>query len=208
MEQGSPEWHAARCGKVTASRVADIVRQVKSGGASAMRERYMGELIAERLTGVPAEGFASAEMERGNALEADAVAAYAFYGGVDCQTVGFVDHPAIPMAGASPDRLVGDVGLVEVKCPATHTHIETLLSGRVKPDYVIQMQWQLACTGRAWCDFVSFDPRLPEAMRMFVHRVPRDETEIRRLQIAVTAFQAELEDRLSQLRQRFQEAAE
>jgi putative phage-type endonuclease len=168
IEQGSPEWHAMRCGKVTASRVADVIRKTKTG-VSASRERYMGELIAERLTGVVQDGFKSADMQWGNDTEDQARTAYSFMRDVDLVPIDFVDHPTIPMSGASPDRLVGssasgpDVyGLVEIKCPATHTHIGTLISETIPTDYVTQMQWQLACTGRRWCDsFPSIQECLP-----------------------------------------------
>lgn len=206
IAQGSPEWHQLRCGKVTASRVADIVRQTKSG-VSASRQRYLGELVAERLTGVPNVGFKSADMEWGNATEADARAAYAFMHDALLSPVAFVDHPAIAMAGASPDHLVGDDGLIEVKCPATHTHIAQLLGAAVEPDYVKQMQWQLACTGRRWVDFVSFDPRLPPDLQMFVQRFDRDEVLIKSLEREVEIFLAEVDDTIKRLRRTYAEAA-
>jgi putative phage-type endonuclease len=205
IEQGSPEWHAMRCGKVTASRVADVIRKTKTG-VSASRERYMGELIAERLTGVVQDGFKSADMQWGNDTEDQARTAYSFMRDVDLVPIDFVDHPTIPMSGASPDRLVGssasgpDVyGLVEIKCPATHTHIGTLISETIPTDYVTQMQWQLACTGRRWCDFVSFDPRMPPNMQLFVRRVLRDADRIAELEAAVIEFQSEIDARLEKL---------
>lgn len=205
--QGSPEWHALRCGKVTASRVADIVRKVKGGGVSASRMRYLGELAAERLTGVPYEGFKSKDMEWGNATEELARNCYAFMRDAELTPVAFVDHPAIAMSGASPDRLVGADGLLEIKCPATHTHIETLLGAPVEPDYVKQMHWQMACTGSRWCDFVSFDPRLPEEMRMFVQRFERDDILIGTLEREVETFLAEVDDTINRLRRTYAEAA-
>jgi putative phage-type endonuclease len=198
VEQGSPEWHAMRCGKVTASRVADIMRRTKSG-ISATRERYMGELIAQRLTGIVPDGFKSADMQWGNDTEDQARTAYSFHFDIDLLPIDFVDHPTIAMAGASPDRMHGDEGLVEIKCPATHTHIATLLSEAIPPDYATQMQWQMACTGRSWCDFVSFDPRLPADMQLFVRRLMRDADRIAELESAVVQFQAELEARMEQL---------
>lgn len=203
VEQGSPEWHALRCGRVTASRVADIVRRTKSG-PSASRQRYLGELVAERLTGQPAGGFrTSADMDWGNATEPEASDAYCFYRGAKVQIVAFVDHPSISMAGASPDRLVGDDGLVEIKCPATHTHIATLLGEPVDADYLTQMQWQMACTGRQWCDWVSYDPRLPEEMRLHVGRVNRDADRIAELEAAVVAFIGEVDAIEAMLRQKY-----
>lgn len=199
IEQGTPEWHQLRCGKVTASRVADIMRKTKSG-VSASRQRYLGELVAERLTGAPTVGFKSADMEWGNANEDNARQFYAFMNDVTLETVAFVPHPTIEMAGASPDRLVGADGLVEIKAPAIHTHIETLLTGEIEPDYQKQMCWQMACTGRQWVDFVSYEPRLPENLRMFTKHVHRDEAAIKGMEAEVEKFLAEVEDTIHQLR--------
>lgn len=196
--QRSPEWHAIRCGKVTASRVADVIAKTKTGwGAS--RANYMAELVAERLTGVPAAGFSNAAMQWGTDMEPEARDNYAFVSDVDVQEVGFVPHPTIEMAGASPDGLVGDDGLVEIKCPNTATHIDTLISQDVAGKYVTQMQWQMACTGRAWCDFVSFDPRMPANMQLFMRRVPRDDAMIAELEAEVSAFLAELAEKVAKL---------
>jgi len=197
--QGSDAWLAIRLGKVTASRVADVVAKTKSGwGAS--RANYMAQLIAERLTGTPAESFTNAAMAWGNEKEPDARRAYEWQ--TDCSVVeiGFVPHPSIAMSGASPDGLIGDDGLVEIKCPNTATHIDTLLGQRVPEKYVTQMQWQMACTGRKWCDFVSFDPRLPEEMSLFVRRVERDDTRIAELEAMVSEFLAELDAKVAELR--------
>lgn len=207
IEQGSPEWHALRCGKVTASRVADIMRKGKSGAVSLSRQRYLGELVAERLTGTPHAGFKSADMEWGNATEEQARDCYAFLRDAELTAVAFVDHPKIDMSGASPDRLVGTDGLIEIKCPATHTHIDTLLGAVIEPDYIKQMQWQMACTGRAWCDFCSFDPRLPEELRLHVKRVPRDASLISELEREVEAFLAEIDDTIKRLTRSYAEAA-
>ncbi len=199
MEQGSAEWLAIRCGKVTASRVADVVAKTKTGyGAS--RANYMAELIAERLTGAPAERFTNAAMAHGTATEPEARAFYEFMTDEVVEQVGFVPHPTIAMSGASPDGLVGDDGLVEIKCPNTATHIDTLLGRTVPAKYETQMQWQMACTGRAWCDFVSYDPRLPESMRLFTSRIIRDDPLIAELTEEVTKFLAELEVKVAALR--------
>lgn len=199
IEQGSDAWKLLRVGKVTASRVADIMRKTKSG-VSASRQRYLGELVAERLTGVPTVGFKSADMEWGNANEDNARQFYAFMNDVTLETVAFVPHPTIEMAGASPDRLVGADGLVEIKAPAIHTHIDTLRTGEIDPDYQKQMCWQMACTGRLWVDFVSYEPRLPENLRMFTKRTHRDETAIKAMEAEVEKFLAEVEDTIHQLR--------
>jgi putative phage-type endonuclease len=206
IEQGSPEWHALRCGKATASRIADIVRKTKTG-VSAARERYMGQLIAERLTGAVADSFKSADMEWGTQTEAEARIAYEFHRNHPVEPIGFVMHPTIAMSGASPDGLTGHNGLIEIKCPSTHTHVATLLKRSVDPDYLIQMQWQMACTGRQWCDFASYDPRMPEHMRLWVHRVHRDHEHIEQLEVAVRAFLAELDDRVAELRASYPEPA-
>lgn len=204
IAQGSDEWRALRCGKVTASRVADILRKTKSG-VSASRQRYLGELVAERLTGVPYNGFKSADMEWGADTEEEARNCYAFLHDATLAAVAFVEHPTIAMCGASPDRLVGDGGLIEIKCPATHTHIETLTGADIAPDYIKQMQWQMACTSRSWCDYVSFDPRLPEEMRMFVKRVNRDDDLIGSVEKEVAAFLGEVAETIDRLRRTYGE---
>lgn len=200
IEQGSAEWHHIRCGKVTASRVADVMARTQKGwGAS--RYNYAAELIAERLTGVSAEGFTNAAMQWGTDQEPRARASYEFYAGVDVKQVGFVIHSQIPEAGASPDGLVGEDGLVEFKCPNTSTHIDTLVSQSIPGKYVTQMLWQMACTGRKWCDFVSYDPRLPENMQMFIKRIQRDDNAITEMKMAVIEFlTVEVEAKVDELR--------
>lgn len=202
IEQGTDEWKALRCGKATASRIADIMRKTKSG-VSASRARYMGELVAERLTGRPNESFKSADMEWGNVTEEEARNAYAFDRDAVLEAVAFVDHPHIPMCGASPDRLVVPDGLVEIKCPASHTHIATLLGAPIDPDYIVQMQWQMSCTDRKWCDWVSYDPRLPGEMALFVKRIHRDEAVIRELECEVSKFLDEVSTTVSKLTEKY-----
>jgi putative phage-type endonuclease len=205
--QGTAEWKALRLGKLTASRVADAVAKTKTGwGAS--RANLMAALIAERLTGVPQESFTNAAMQHGTETEPEARAAYSFYRDVDVAEVAFVEHPSIPMSGCSPDGLVGDDGLVEFKCPNTATHLDTLLGGTVPGKYITQIQWQMACTGRQWVDFVSYDPRLPEAMRLFIKRVERDNGKIAELTGDVKAFLAELDEKLAELRAKYDAKAE
>lgn len=196
--QGSAKWHAIRLGKVTASRVADVVAKTKTGwGAS--RANYMAELVAERLTGEAAASFTNAAMQWGTDKEPDARAAYEFRTDATVTEIGFAPHPTIAMSGASPDGLVGEDGLVEIKCPNTASHIDTLLGRTVPAKYITQMQWQMACTGRQWCDFVSFDPRLPESMRLFVRRVQRDDATVKDLERNVVEFLAEIEQKVSEL---------
>jgi putative phage-type endonuclease len=196
--QGSPEWFGVRCGKVTASRVADIIRRTKTG-FSTSRANYMAELVAEKLTGTPATSFTNVAMQWGTDNEPNARAAYEFKTANEVALLGFAIHPTIRDSGASPDGLVGADGLVEFKCPNTATHIETLLSGKIDPDYITQMQWQMACTGRQWCDWVSYDPRMPESLKLFVQRVERDQGRIDELEAAVLGFLDELAKKLAQL---------
>jgi putative phage-type endonuclease len=198
MQQNSPEWFAARCGKVTASRIADVVAKTKTG-VSAMRVNYMAELLAERLTGLPVEGFKSEAMKWGSEVEPEARAAYEFYRNQTVAEVGFVLHPNIDQSGASPDGFVGEDGLVEIKCPNTATHMDTLLGQSVPAKYINQMQWQMACTGRKWCDFASYDPRMPEHLRLFVKRVDRDDKRIKELETEVAGFLLEIAVKLSEL---------
>lgn len=202
LEQGSEAWKQARLGKVTASRIADMLAKTKTGwGAS--RANYRAQIVAERLTGQPGDSYTNAAMEWGNEKEAEAREVYQLITGSEVVEVGAVLHPEITMALASPDGLVGDDGLVEIKCPNTATHIETLLAEAVPGKYVFQMQFQMACTGRAWCDFVSFDPRLPADMQMFVKRVHCDDELIARYEQEVIVFLSEVGDtilKLSQMR--------
>lgn len=199
MDQRTDEWFQARLGKVTASRVADVMAKTKTG-YSASRDNYMAQLIVERMTGKPAESFSNAAMEWGTAQEPFARAAYEVAKSVMVEEVGFVQHPSIEQAGASPDGLVGDDGLVEIKCPNTATHIETLLSQAVPAKYLPQIQWQLACTNRQWCDFVSFDPRMPEGAQLFVKQVTIDRDYIAQMEQEVNKFLSEVDQKLSQLR--------
>jgi putative phage-type endonuclease len=201
--QNSPEWFAARLGKVTASRVADVAATTKSGfGAS--RANYMAQLIAERLTGTVAESYTNAAMQWGTATEPEARSAYEFRKDTTIELVGFVPHPKIAMSGASPDGLIGTDGLVEIKCPNVATHIDTLLGDEIDKKYLTQMQWQMACCPFSqWCDFVSYDPRMPEAMRLFVKRVQRDDLRIRELETTVTVFLDELEKKVAELTKRY-----
>jgi putative phage-type endonuclease len=206
IAQGSAEWFAVRCGKVTASRVADVIAKTKTGyGAS--RANYAAELIAERLTQSTAPSFTNAAMQHGVEQEPHARRAYADLMGVEVAEIAFVDHPEIAMSGASPDGLVGLDGLVEFKCPNTATHLDTLLSETVPGKYITQMQWQMACTGRAWCDFASFDPRLPPSMQLFVKRVDRDASLILDLETEVSAFLAEIDAKVAALTERYARAA-
>lgn len=209
VEQGSPEWLAMRVGKVTASKIADMLAKTKTGWGAG-RANYRAQLVAERLTGMVAETFTSSAMEWGTATEAEAKSCYAFIKGADVEPIDFAIHPTISMSGASPDGLVGTYGLVEFKCPNTATHIETLLGGSVPGKYRLQMMWQMACTNRHWCDFVSYDPRMPEDMRMFVRRLERCDQTIAELETEVRRFLVEIDETVAQLTAlyRIQQAAE
>ena len=198
MEQRTDEWFAARLGKVTASRVADVIATTKTG-YSASRANYMAQLVVERMTGKQTESYTNAAMEWGTNTEPLARAASEAEKGLLVDEIGLVDHPSIPMSGASPDGLVGDDGLIEIKCPNTATHIENLLSKSVDKKYITQMQWQKACTGRKWCDFVSFDPRMGEGLQMVVIRVDRDEDYIQMLETEIKKFLGEVESKIKQL---------
>ncbi len=195
-EQGTPEWRQMRCGWLGASQVHLAISRTKSGW-SASRENIMAQLIVERMTGIPTEGFSSSAMEWGTATEPQARAAYAFSRDVDVQECSFIRHPAINGTGASPDGLV-DKGGIEIKCPNTATHIDTLLNGTIDGKYRTQMLWQMACAGLEWVDFISFDPRLP-GLEMWVKRVERDDTAIKLLEEQVTEFLLELEKRMKKL---------
>lgn len=199
MEQRTDDWYAARLGKVTASRVADIVAKTKSG-YSTSRANYMAELVAERLTGKKGDSYSNAAMQWGTEQEPNARAAYESMKGVLVNEVGFVPHPRIDMSGASPDGLVNDDGLIEVKCPFTATHLDFLIGGEIPDRYMVQMQWQMACTERYWCDYVSFDPRLGEKMQMKIVRVNRDPLKITELEREVAQFLLELEQKISKLK--------
>jgi putative phage-type endonuclease len=198
MEQGTEAWFNIRIGKVTASRVADVLAKTKTG-YSTTRDNYMAQLVCERLTGQKGESFTNAAMQHGIETEPLARAAYEARYDVLVDEVGFVSHPTIEMSGASPDGLVGEDGLIEIKCPNTATHIETLLSESVPNKYYTQMQFQIACTGRKYCDFVSFDNRLPTELQMFVKRVPRDDMYIRLIEDEIVKFLGELDTKINQL---------
>lgn len=199
MEQGSTQWKAARLGRLTASRVADATDVLKSGKPGAKRESYMGELVAERLTGLVVERYQNDLMRHGTEQEPQARSLYEFMRDVDVELVGFVPHPTIAMAGASPDGLVGADGLIEIKAPSTMTHVKTLLAREIPEEYVKQIDWQMACTGRLWCDFVSYDPRLPPHLALFIKRRGRDEAAIAELEAQAREFLAEIDATVSSL---------
>lgn len=196
--QGSPEWFAQRMGRVTASRVADVIAKTKSG-YSTSRENYCVELALERLTGNRQESFSNDAMKWGTETEPLARAAYEAKTGAIVDEVGMVAHPTIAMSGASPDGQIDGDGLLEVKCPKSATHASTLLSGKPDNKYITQMMWQMSCTGRQWCDFVSFDPRFPQPLQLFQKRIDRDEDAIKALESEVVIFLSEVDAMVNKL---------
>ncbi len=200
--QLSEAWFAARRGKVTASRVGDVIAMTKSGWGAG-RAGYMAELITEILTGKTFERFQSEAMGWGVEKEPDARNAYMFFRDVEVLPAEFILHPRISESGASPDGLIGDDGLLEIKCPQTSTHIETLLNNTCSSRYITQMQWQMACTGRKWCDFASFDPRMPAHMQLFVRRFERNPKEIDQLEKDVVQFLKEMHAKIAALQEKY-----
>jgi len=200
IEQGTIEWHLQRLGKVTASRVADVLSKGKSG-ESASRKNYRTELVVQRLTGVPGDSFTSAAMEWGTTTEPLARVAYEAEMGVFVNQVAFIEHPTIANFGCSPDGIIGD-GLIEIKCPNSSTHIEYLTDDKPPSKYIPQMQCQMAVTGSKWCDFVSFDPRLPNDLQLFVVRLERDEEYIEAMETEVKKFLSEVEEMFTKLKER------
>lgn len=198
MEQRTQEWYAARLGKVTASRVADVVAKTKSG-YSTSRANYMAELICERLTKTKGESYRSPAMEWGVEQEPNARSAYEAETGLLVVETGFIPHPDIEWSGASPDGLIDADGLVEIKCPFTATHIDFLMTGAIPSKYETQMQWQMACTGRMWCDYASYDPRLPANMQLKIVRVPRNQIYISELEREISTFLLELDQKIQTL---------
>jgi putative phage-type endonuclease len=197
VQQRTDAWHQLRVGKVTASRVADIIAKTKTG-PSASRENYLAQLVCERLTGKPAESYSNAAMQWGTETEPFARAAYEARMDLLVTEVGFVDHPWIINSGASPDGLAAE-GMVEIKCPNTATHIETLLTRTVPAKYVTQMMWQMTCADRPWCDFVSFDPRLPEKHQLFIKRINYDPEMVNLLENSVIQFLGDVDLKIQQL---------
>jgi putative phage-type endonuclease len=193
LEQGTDEWKAARLGHVSASTVADVMSKGKTAGSeSETRKNYRLKIAAQRLTGDSGDGYTNAAMEWGTEQEPFARMAYEAARNVMVDKTGFWLHPTIPWVGVSPDGLVNDDGLVEIKCPNTTTHLEWVFAGKVPAKHVKQIQCQLWVMGRAWCDFVSYDPRLPERNRLFIVRVPRDDQLIAEMETEVVKFLAEV----------------
>ncbi len=198
MEQGTEEWLAERAGKVTASALSNVMMAKTTAGY----QNYMAQLICERLTGQPVETFKSAAMEAGTETEPQARAFYELETGFDVVECGFIPHATLANSGASPDGLIGDLGLVEIKCPQPAKHIKNLMGGTIDKAYRLQMQWQMACTGREWCDFVSFNPSFPDHLQLHISRVDADAEMQAEITEAVTSFLAEVDAKIRALEAR------
>ena len=205
IKQGTDEWHNARLAKVTASRLSAVMAKTKSG-YSATRKNYMMELICQKLSGQREESYTNTAMQRGNDLEPIARGAYEADKGVFVDEVGLILHPAEIDFAASPDGLVGNDGLVEIKCPNTATHVEFLQSGKIDNRYILQMYAQMLCTGRRWCDFVSFDDRLPEKLSFKCVRLDLDEGKASEILVEIKSFLSDLDDLERSLREMMNEA--
>jgi putative phage-type endonuclease len=202
IEQGTEEWHQQRLGKVTASNLHKVLAKTKTG-YGADRAHYMTQLVLERITGTTrAENYTNAAMQWGIEQEPFARAAYEAYKGVMVEEVGFMLHPTIEMAGASPDGLVGPDGMVEIKCPESATFLEALLSQTVAGKYYAQMQWQMRCAGRQWCDYVVYDSRFPQKLQLVIIRVNADDEWLKNAETEVIKFLAEVNEKVQALKQR------
>jgi putative phage-type endonuclease len=201
-EQGSAEWLDARRGKITASRIADVLDRLKKGGEGAGRRNYRIDLIAERLSGRSEDHYVSPEMVWGTDCEPMARTAYEMERNVMAETIGFVLHPTMDFSGASPDSLIESDGVLEIKCPKTTTHIKWMLAGVVPEEHQAQCLWVMACTERKWCDFISYDPRLPDGLKTFIVRMQRDDAQIAAIENEVVVFDSEVDVVCSDLRMR------
>jgi putative phage-type endonuclease len=207
IEQRTEEWFQQRLGKVTASRISDVIAKTKTG-VSTSRQNYLVQLVSERITGKKGDSFVNQAMLDGIERESAARELYERARGVSVTEVGFFDHPTIAMSGASPDGAVNAeeegkyVGLIEIKCPIETTHTNTLISKSVPSKYIPQMQWQLACTNARWVDFVSYNPNFPEELQLFVARVDRDDSYIiGQLEVEVVKFLEEVEQTILKLKE-------
>lgn len=199
LQQQTPEWLHMRCGIVTASRMCDVMAKLKRGGESAARYNYKKELVYENITGLTYDTYVSPAMEHGIENEPLARAAYEHDHGIEVADGGFFLHDEISKFGASPDGLIGEDGLLQIKCPTSAVHLETLLSGEIPEDYEWQMLAEMDCSNRQWCDFVSFDPRMPKHLRKFEKRFMRDEARIAEMRDEVCRFLLEVIDLIKKL---------
>lgn len=197
--QRSPEWYQLRAGKLTGSRAADMLAEIKKGEAAARRDLRV-QLACERLTGASQDnGYVSTEMLRGMEMEPHAIAAYEADTGAIVRSVGFLEHPELP-AGCSPDGLIGDDGLLELKCPKSATHFSYLRSRKVPTEYLRQITHHLWISGRQWADFVSYDDRFPAALQVLIVRVTRTDVDVTAYELAARLFLSEVEKEVEAVR--------
>lgn len=199
IEQGSPEWLMARLGKITASKVAEVLAVTKNG-PSERRTKYLWQLVSERLTGDFTRTYTNDAMLWGIENEPIAREFYEALNDVKVEQVGLYVHPRFDFAAASPDGLVGDDGLIEIKCLTTVNHIRAIYDNQPPKDYLPQVHWQMACTGRQWCDLTLFDPRVPLEMQLHTFRIERDDEEIEKMEDHVLTFNGEIEGIIAKLR--------
>lgn len=199
--QGSPVWLKARCGRITASRLCDVLATRKDGKEAAKRRDYKMDLIAERLTGISEDNWVSADMDYGTENEPMARMAYELAFDVLVDQIGFAIHPALEYSGASPDALVGKDGVLEIKVPKTTTHLEWKMASVVPEEYVPQMIWEMVCTERFYADFLSYDPRIEDpALRAFCIRLDYDQELANKYTREVMKFNEEIEEAIDKLK--------
>lgn len=203
LVQNSEDWLQARCGSVGASDVPNIIRRTKTGYSTA-RANLMALKTLERLTGRPVETYQNQAMQIGHERQPLARAAYEFMSDVTVETIGLVRHPQIEGTHASPDGMIGELGLIEIKCPQPAAHLDTLLNEKIDNDYFVQMQWQMACSGRHWVDYVSFNPDFPPSMQLWSERIERSPEVIDEFEKEVRLFLKELEGKVAELKQRYE----
>ncbi len=202
MEQRTAEWFQARLGKVTASNVYSVLSKTAKGFPTSKYEDYKTKLMTERLIEEISQSYTTPAMQWGIEHEEDALREYEFIYDAEVTRCGFIPHPKIEMAGASPDGLIGEDGLIEVKCPQSTTHLRFFIYDEIKPEYIAQMQFQMACTGRKWCDFMSYNPNFvgkSTGLRMKIKRVLRDEKHIEEINKAVEIFLGEIEQEMQKI---------
>jgi hypothetical protein len=199
-EQGSAAWLRERAGKITASRFQHVIAKLKNGNPAQKREDYLWELVVERLTGAASDHFTSTAMQWGTDNEEGAERAYAARTGAIVERAGFVLHPSMEGVGGSPDGLIRNDGGIEIKCPFNSAiHLRTILDG-MPEEHKPQVQGLMWITDRAWWDFVSHDPRLPEPLDTYIQRIPRDPEFIAMMAREVVAFRADVDAMLARLR--------
>lgn len=198
IEQGSDDWLSLRSGIISGSKISHMMAK----GSGKTRDKYKTQLAIERMTGIPVKmDYKSAAMIKGNEDEPLAREYYEFLNDTDARQVTFVYHPTLKNAGVSPDSLIGEDGLLEIKCPNMETHVEYLLTKKIPGNYFLQIQWELACTTRLWCDFFSYCKELPIHLRSLMIRVYRDEQKITELENAAKQFNEEIEQLIIKLRE-------